>query len=342
MVYRLILIVMSIVKDQKKLIEWYLKNKRDLPWRKNKDPYQIWISEVMLQQTTVTAVIPYFNRFISLFNNIENLATASEDQVLEMWAGLGYYSRARNLHKAAKEIHHLGYFPKTADQLIQLSGFGPYTSRAVASLAFSEKVGVLDGNVIRVLSRYYGLKTNWWESAEKYNLQKLSDELANTDFNSEINQGLMELGATICTPKKVMCLLCPWNKKCIAFSENLVNQIPLQKPKQKVEIWNWILYPKIKNNKIQLTENNATPFLKNMLFPLGIAKKSLSKPSNYDIKHSVTKYQIFITLKNQNTLPKSNIPVFSEKWIELKNIKKTNPTSLMSKILKTLLEKKNL
>jgi A/G-specific adenine glycosylase len=345
MVYRLNLIVMSIVKDQKNLIEWYLKNKRDLPWRKSKDPYKIWISEVMLQQTTVTTVIPYFNRFISRFENIQSLATSPEDQVLEMWSGLGYYSRARNLHKAAKEIQNLGRFPNSADQLLQLSGFGPYTSRAVASIAFSERVGVLDGNVIRVLSRFYGLKTNWWESSEKAHLQKLADQLANSEFNSEINQGLMELGATICTPKKVMCLLCPWNKKCVAFSENWVNEIPLQKPKQKNEIWHWTLFPKIKNNKIQLSENSTIPFLKKMYFPIGTAKKSLRKPLEYDIKHTVTKYQIFITLNTQSSkTQKSSIaikdlPALSEKWIDLKNIKKINPTSLMTKIIRKLEEK---
>lgn len=223
---------------QKELLDWYRNNKRDLPWRQNRDPYRIWVSEVMLQQTTVAAVIPYYEKFMKRFPTVHQLASASEQEVIEYWAGLGYYSRARNLHKAAKEISEKG-FPKTAAELIELSGFGPYTSSAVASLAFNEKVGVLDGNVIRVLSRVNGLSLKWWLPKEREQLQKLSNELAQTEFNSEINQGLMELGATVCTPKKTLCLLCPWKKFCKALKADIVDKLPLSKPKQAGEIWVW-------------------------------------------------------------------------------------------------------
>lgn len=328
---------MSIVNDQRQLIEWYQQNKRVLPWRKNRDPYRIWISEVMLQQTTVAAVVPYYEKFMARFPTVQKLATASEAEVLEMWAGLGYYSRARNLHKAAKEIASRKYFPKTADELIELPGFGPYTSRAVASLAFGEKVGVLDGNVIRVLSRFYGLKLNWWENKEKETLQKLSDQLAQTEQNSEINQGLMELGATICTPKNPVCLLCPWKSNCVAFSENKVAEIPLPKPRQEFEMWQWTLQPVFnKKEEILLTPNEATPFLKKMMFPYGKAEKIKTKPKQYHIKHGVTKYDIYISIKTQTKALKSK----ENQWVHPKEIKKVNPTSLMTKILK-FIEKQN-
>lgn len=330
---------MNIVEDQRHLIDWYNQNKRTLPWRKDRNPYRIWISEVMLQQTTVAAVVPYYEKFMNRFPTVEKLSTASEADVLEMWAGLGYYSRARNLHKAAKDIVAAGGFPKTAEELIELSGFGPYTSRAVASLAFGERVGVLDGNVIRVLSRFYGLKLNWWENKEKKKLQKLSDQLAQTEQNSEINQGLMELGATVCTPKNPVCLLCPWKVKCVAFEKNLVAQLPRPKPKPEFEIWQWTLHPILnKKDEILLTPNQATPFLKKMMFPHGKAEKIKAKPKSYHIKHGVTKYDIFIMIEPQTKAAKSK----DHSWVALKDIKKINPTSLMTKILKFIEKENNL
>jgi A/G-specific adenine glycosylase len=324
------LVLMGLVKDQKDLVNWYNENKRVLPWRKNRDPYRIWISEVMLQQTTVAAVIPYYEKFMSRFPSVQHLASADISEVNEMWAGLGYYSRARNLHKSAQILAETG-FPKTAEEYIKLPGFGPYTSRAVSSLAFGERVGVLDGNVIRVLSRFYGLELNWWENKEKFKLQKLSDALAQTEFNSEINQGLMELGATICTPKKMLCLICPLKKRCVAFQENKVDRLPLPKPKSDFEIWQWTLHPELKNNKILLHPNEATPFLKKMMFPAGKAEKLKTKPKKFHIKHGVTKYNIFIQIeKSKNKISKGS------QWISLDEIKKVNPTSLMTKILKHL------
>ena len=313
---------------QKELLEWYRNNKRDLPWRQNRDPYRIWVSEVMLQQTTVAAVIPYYEKFMKRFPTVHKLASASEQDVIEYWAGLGYYSRARNLHKAAKQISEKG-FPKTAAELIELSGFGPYTSSAVASLAFNEKVGVLDGNVIRVLSRVHGLSLKWWLPKEREQLQKLSNDLAQTEFNSEINQGLMELGATVCTPKKPLCLLCPWKKFCKGLKTDSVDKLPLPKPKQAGEIWVWEMQLHLEKDQIYLEPNKATPFLSNLPFPPGKAKAATSKPKKFDLKHSVTKYDIYINIKKSKPaqVTKSN-------WVALKDLKKINPSSLMTKILK--------
>lgn len=315
---------------QKELLNWYRQNRRELPWRRNRDPYAIWISEVMLQQTTVVAVIPYYEKFMTRFPKVKDLASASEAQVLEMWAGLGYYSRARNLHNAAKIIAKNG-FPKTAAELIELPGFGPYTANAVASLAFNEKVGVLDGNVIRVLSRVYGLKLNWWLPKERAQLQKLSDEMAQTEFNSEINQGLMELGATVCTPKKPLCLMCPWKKSCTALKKDLISELPLSKPKAKGEIWQWTMDIQKDHKNIYLEPNEATPFLTGLPFPKGEARQLAKKPEKFDIKHSVTKYEIYVHLTQSKlkAQPKA-------KLVGLHEVKKHNPSSLMTKILKKL------
>ena len=319
---------MSLVKDRQNLIEWYNQNKRELPWRKNRDPYQIWISEVMLQQTMVATVIPYYEKFMARFPDVKKLASASESDVIEMWAGLGYYSRARNLHKSAKLLVKSGFY-RTAAELFELPGFGPYTSRAVSSLAFGEKVGVLDGNVIRVLSRFYGMKLNWWENKEKEKLQRCSDKLAFAECSSDVNQGLMELGATVCTPKNPICLLCPWKAGCVAFATGQVEFLPGSKPKTKFEIWQWTLRPTFKKDKILLVPNAATPFLKNMLFPHGHAKKLKEKPKKYHFKHGVTKYEIYISI-DESLVSTSE----SAGWVNLSEIKKINPTSLMTKILK--------
>ncbi|MCC2678468.1 MAG: A/G-specific adenine glycosylase [Pseudobdellovibrio sp.] len=315
---------------QKELLKWYRQNRRELPWRKNRDPYAIWISEVMLQQTTVAAVIPYYEKFMKRFPKVADLARANEAQVTEMWAGLGYYSRARNLHKAAKEIA-AKKFPTTAEELIELPGFGPYTANAVASLAFNQKVGVLDGNVIRVLSRVYGLKLKWWMPKERQKLQALSHELAQTEYNSEINQGLMELGATVCTPKKPLCLLCPWKNKCESLKSDLVDKLPLSKPKTPGEIWHWHMTVQKDGGHIYLIPNETTPFLAGLPFPKGSAKKLDKKPEKFDIKHSVTKYDIYIQLTGSN-LQNTN----KKNWIRLNEVKKHNPSSLMTKILKKI------
>ncbi|MBO9665277.1 MAG: A/G-specific adenine glycosylase [Bdellovibrio sp.] len=314
-------------RDQKDLIQWYKKNRRALPWRANKDPYRIWLSEVMLQQTTVVAVIPYFEKFLEKFPTVQDLAQAPEHEVLEAWAGLGYYSRARNLHKAAKALAE-GGFPKTAAELLELPGFGPYTSRAVASIAFGEKVGVLDGNVIRVLSRRYGLKLEWWNGKARNQLQDISDILSSFGSSDSVNQGLMELGATVCTPQKVMCMLCPWNADCVAREKNLVEKLPLKKPRKESEVWVWKPVVAIKDKKVALIANDYAPFLKGqMIFPGTIAMED-KKPKEFDVKHNITHHDIFIQIASKKAVTAKNV-----QWVELKNLKKVNPSSLLTKVL---------
>ncbi len=326
----------TIAQDRKQLHNWYLKNKRSLPWRASQDPYLIWISEVMLQQTTVTAVIPFYEKFITRFPDVKTLAKARIEDVYQYWAGLGYYSRARNLHKAASIVvkEHQGFFPKTYQELIELPGFGPYTSRAVASLAYNQPVGVLDGNVIRILTRKYGLDIKWWENKEKDKLQTISDQLAGTNKSADLNQAMMELGATICTPKKVMCLMCPWNKTCVSYSTETINQRPLSKPKADFEIWSWHFQINTKKSQIYLIPNEETPFLKENWLPESSAVKLTKKPKDYHFKHGVTKYDIYVSVTAGSKSSSKN-----GKWVNLDQVSQVNPTSLIKKIIKSIEDK---
>jgi A/G-specific adenine glycosylase len=318
--------------DHKKLLSWYQENKRDLPWRRSKDPYKIWISEVMLQQTTVAAVIPYFERFLTKFPTVQALAAAPEEEVIEAWAGLGYYSRARNLHKAAKKIAETG-FPTKAEELLELPGFGPYTSRAVASIAHDEAVGVLDGNVIRVLSRRHGKSLEWWNTKGRDELQSLSDVLAETGSAGDINQALMELGATICTPQKVSCLLCPWNADCVARATNAVETLPLKKPRKQSEIWIWQPKVAIQDGQVALVQNGYAPFLKGQwIFP-GQVLTSTEKPKKFDVKHFITHHDIFIQIQPMTKQEASSKEL---RWVAKSELKKVNPSSLLSKVIETV------
>jgi A/G-specific adenine glycosylase len=316
--------------DQSSLISWYHDNHRDLPWRRTKDPYPIWISEVMLQQTTVVAVIPYYERFLKTFPTLKKLAEAPVENVLEMWSGLGYYSRARNLHKAAQALVANGGFPQTAAELEKLPGFGPYTSRAVSTFAFKEKVGVLDGNVIRVLSRRYGLPIQHWLPKEKNQLQILADELAQVVEPDNFNQAIMELGATVCTPANPSCLLCPWASRCVARQESKIADLPLKKPKVEFQTWVWQPEVMIHKGKVALMQNPELPFLKDQwVFP-GEIKRVKSKPAKYDVKHGITKYDIYIQVKKVPHDPKK---IRFHKWVALDHVKKVNPTAIIQKIL---------
>jgi A/G-specific adenine glycosylase len=198
-----------------RLLAWYRENRRDLPWRQSKDPYRIWVSEIMLQQTRVDTVIPYFNRFVERFPTIAALAEAPEEDVLKHWEGLGYYSRARNLQAAVREVHTLydGRVPDTADAIRTLKGVGPYTAGAILSIAYDVREPAVDGNVMRVMSRYLLLRDDIAKPATRIGLEHIVAGMipaAAGDFN----QALMELGATVCTPKAPLCLTCPVMAHC--------------------------------------------------------------------------------------------------------------------------------
>jgi A/G-specific adenine glycosylase len=210
-----------------RLLRWYRKYKRDLPWRRTQDPYRIWISEIMLQQTRVAAVIPYYERFLTLFPDAAALASAPEQELLAAWAGLGYYSRARNLQKAARAIVELPNFPNDYPALLQLPGVGDYTAAAVASIAFGMPHPVLDGNVLRVLSRVTAEPGNIKSDAVRKKLRSLAEALLDRKRPGEFNQAVMELGATICVPKQPLCGDCPVRPHCQAHQQGVENQLPL-------------------------------------------------------------------------------------------------------------------
>ena len=219
------------------ILAWYKENKRDLPWRTNKNPYRVWLSEVILQQTRVEQGMPYFLNFVERYPSLEDLAKASEDEVLKLWQGLGYYSRARNMLFTAKYVQSElgGVFPKTAKELLQLKGVGTYTASAIASICFNEPVAVVDGNVYRVLARYFGetLPINSTEGI------KVFKELANTVMDKEqpgdYNQAIMEFGSLQCSPVNPNCDSCPLSNSCSALATSRIDQLPLKLKKTKVQ-----------------------------------------------------------------------------------------------------------
>lgn len=311
------------------LVEWFRVHKRDLPWRANREPYRIWISETMLQQTTTTAVIPFFERFLSRFPTLESLATAREPEVLGQWAGLGYYSRARNLHKAAKALHSLAEFPRSYKNLLELPGFGPYTARAVASIAFGEPVGVVDGNVIRIFSRFLGENWDWWKPSVRDRIQEHADAWATRLPSHELNQALMELGRTVCTPKSPSCPLCPLRTDCVALKKNLTAKIPRPRPRPAKEIWICELQVQIEGGRLRLMKNHSLPFLKNQWLLPAAGKKVQVPPARFHYRHSITKYDIFVTLSPKNSILKNH----EYRWVSLREIQQHVPTSFVHKAI---------
>lgn len=219
-------------------MRWYQQNHRDLPWRKTKDPYLIWLSEVMLQQTRVQQGLAYYIHFSETFPTVVDLAAAPEEQVLRMWQGLGYYSRARNLHKAAKEVvsRFNAVFPTAYKDLLSLPGVGEYTAAAVSSFSSGAPHAVLDGNVYRVLARYLGVKEPIQTSRSKKTFQKLANELLDEQQAATYNQAIMEFGALQCKPVNPNCAACPLQVNCYAFQQNSIDQLPVKTKRQKSKL----------------------------------------------------------------------------------------------------------
>lgn len=220
---------------QKSLIEWYQDNKRDLPWRYDQDPYKVWVSEVMLQQTQVDTVIPYFQQFMSKYPTVHDLAYADEQDVLKTWEGLGYYSRARNLQNAVREVvaSYGGEVPDDPKKLGSLKGVGPYTKGAILSIAFDQPQPAVDGNVMRVLSRVLKIDDDIAQPKVKKQFERYAGELISHEDPSSFNQGIMELGALVCTPKEPMCMFCPVQEYCRAFQDGMEQDLPVKSKGKK-------------------------------------------------------------------------------------------------------------
>jgi len=276
-----------------RLLEWYHNNYRSLPWRQTSDPYKIWISEIILQQTRVAQGMDYYHRFIDNFPTIQSLASAKEDQVLRLWQGLGYYSRARNLHYAAKTIvkEHNAAFPNTYKEILQLKGVGPYTAAAIASFAFGLPYAVLDGNVYRFLARLKGIDTPIDSNEGKKRFTELADELLNKKDPAHHNQAMMEMGAIICKAQSPECDQCPFQSDCAAFQTGQINFLPIKskKIKQRHRYFHYFLvHPKKENVLVQ--QRNGKDIWQNLYqLPLLEADKKLSanhlkKTTNTEVK----------------------------------------------------------
>ncbi|MCK5834197.1 MAG: A/G-specific adenine glycosylase, partial [Lentisphaeria bacterium] len=235
-----------------RLIKWYQEHQRSMPWRETQDPYKIWISEIILQQTQVIQGLAYYHRFIEAFPTVSDLATAPEQEVLKLWQGLGYYSRARNLHFAAQQVMRDfdGEFPKTHKEILALKGVGDYTAAAIGSFAFDLPYAVLDGNVYRLLSRIFGIETPIDTGAGKKEFSNLVQSLLFKKDPATFNNAIMDFGATLCTPKNPNCENCPFQNKCMAYQTNRIEILPLKKNKlkQKERHLNYFLILDDENN----------------------------------------------------------------------------------------------
>ena len=220
----------------KTLTHWYSVNKRDLPWRHTKNPYFIWLSEIILQQTQITQGLPYYEVFVNQYPTVFDLAKAEENDVLKLWQGLGYYSRARNLHATAKHVAQVlnGQFPTTYKELLKLKGVGDYTASAIASICFGENTAVVDGNVYRVLSRFFGISTPINSSSGQKEFKALAQSVIDLKNPADFNQAIMEFGATQCKPKNPNCNSCPLQSQCIAYASNTIMNLPVKLKTSKI------------------------------------------------------------------------------------------------------------
>lgn len=335
---------------------WFDQNKRDLPFRNKPSAYKIWVSEVMLQQTRVAAMLPLYNQFLLSFPDMESLSRANEQEVLEHWRGLGYYSRARNLHKACQIVtsRYNGRFPETLDEALEIPGVGPYTARAILSIAYGKKYAVLDGNVKRVVSRLFT------ESDEK-KWQILADSFLNNEHPGDHNQAMMELGALVCLPKP-LCAKCPIQKSCKAYAELTIEKYPpgkLEKKKFELELHFYLIH---KKGKILLIRDSSRRFFKKLYtlpFLIENAKIPAKDVINYSnpsymkeiiqnlksefipgsASHSITHHKIKVFLhKIIHDLPEDSHALhgFETKWIDFNRLEREFPSSIAKKILKFL------
>lgn len=310
--------------NSKTLTNWYSIYKRHLPWRETKNPYYIWLSEIILQQTRVAQGMPYYLKFIEKFPTIQHLAKAEEQEVLKLWQGLGYYSRARNLHTAAQYVtcELDGIFPDTYHEILKLKGVGDYTASAIASICFNAPTPVLDGNVFRVIARYYGIETPIHTGKAQSEFKQILHEIIDPENPADFNQAIMEFGAIQCKPKSPNCTSCPFQTQCYAYRTNKVDQFPVKlKPKkEKKRYFNYLVFLSA-DGKTILEKRTQKDIWKNLYqFPLIESEREQKKDSiskeikeKYDVYTSLFDLQLYNDKEKVHKL--SHQHIYTKFWI---------------------------
>lgn len=340
---------------RRRLLRWYDREQRDMPWRQTSDPYHIWVSEIMLQQTRVEAVIPYYKRFLRQFPSVAHLARASNERVLTSWSGLGYYSRARNLHRAAKQVQsdHGGVFPREEQAALDLPGVGRYTAAAILSIAYGVPLAVLDGNVARVLSRLCTVRAVANNTAGRKTLWRLAQEILDTRRPGDFNQAMMELGATICLPGQPRCGSCPLRKDCRAHLQDVTGEYPPARVRAREKSLKLVAaVVRDRAGKYLLERRPAgSSWLAGFLeFPMWPATAQISENGHAGssskarlklvrslgtIRHSITQFRIEVELWQGAVInnKQADFETKSRKWVDLAAIKKLPITTISRKAL---------
>lgn len=345
---------------QQHLLEWFSANQRDLPWRHTYDPYQVWISEIMLQQTQVKTVLPYFERWMKALPTVESVAKADEQTILKLWEGLGYYSRARNLQKAARVIveKHRGVFPSDDGAIRELPGIGPYTAGAIASIAFNQERPILDGNVIRVLTRLANDTRNTREAPMQKRLWQWAEEMVPKGHAREFNQGLMELGALVCTPKNPRCGECPLKGECQAYAAGTQEALPNRGKREKSVPITVAIAILQKSNKIFIQRRHAKGLMGGLWeFPGGkveageTPEEALHREIQEELSIGIKKIEPFMRLKHAYTKYQVDLHCFKAEpktkniqlgaaqeyqWIALKDLSKLPFPAANVRVIKAL------
>lgn len=341
-----------MISISKELLQWYSVNKRTLPWRDIGNPYFIWLSEIILQQTRIVQGLEYYLRFVKAFPTVVDLANATEDDVLKLWQGLGYYSRARNLHAAAKSMN--GVFPSTYDGVRALKGVGDYTAAAICSMAYQMPYAVVDGNVYRVLSRVFAINTPIDSTEGKKEFSKLAQQLLDKQFPGDYNQAIMDFGAMQCTPQTPNCAICPLKGKCKAYKQGETDTYPVKSKQVKLttRYFHYILVGQ--NDFVWLRKRDEQDIWKNLYEPYliewkdnsldwmrakeykAVLNNSKCKPVKKQLKH-VLSHQIIYADLYEITLPKSVIPPTPYFLINKKDLHKYAVSRLVQKLLDSII-----
>ncbi|OGS00688.1 MAG: A/G-specific adenine glycosylase [Elusimicrobia bacterium RBG_16_66_12] len=318
------------------MLRWYRRARRDMPWRRRVSPYRTWVSEIMLQQTTVAAVTPKYSAFLRRFPDIRSLAVSSEDEVLRHWAGLGYYCRARNLRRAAQVVmaEHGGKFPSDFYSVLALPGVGRYTAGAILSIAFGKPYPVVDGNVIRVFSRLFGLKGRAKDPAFAKKIWARAEKIMPRRAPGDWNQALMELGATVCTPDSPSCGVCPVAKDCVAFKKGLQDRLPLPEKRREATPVRWVCLWIVRNGKVLIWRRSKEERLLKDLWGLPEAKQIVAVPGRRfaSVKHTITHHDLSVELREAALENAARLPK-DAKWVPVERARNYLVSSLWLKLI---------